>query len=105
MSYGLKTYDQQGRAIVSLTDRLGRIVGYHRIQLKLGQHYQNTFNHPELAGLGQLFYWMRDWEFWSLEGRGSVTISGTALRVDLMVTKGGSGAPGLGPVDIFYGVR
>lgn len=94
-----------GQMTLNINDRTGRIVGFHEIPLRWNSRYQKTFSHPELAGLGEMFYWFSHSGFWQIEAKGSIKLVGTDIIVDISVSRGGSGIPSVGDGKLYYGVR
>ncbi|OCQ54097.1 hypothetical protein Ppb6_00647 [Photorhabdus australis subsp. thailandensis] len=104
---GVRIQDSQGKPIIEVNDRMGRIVGYHEIPaLGRNGYFKKTFSHPELAGMGEIFVWsdVID-EFWQIKGTGNITVSGTNITIEVRIGRGGTGAPITSPVKVFYGVR
>lgn len=102
--YGLQVR-HNGSVVLNTTDRTGRIVGYHEIPLRWNSRFQKTFSHPELAGMGEMFYWFSHTGFFQIEAKGAITIRGTDIVVDVTVSKGCSGVPVVGAGKLYYGVR
>ncbi|MDE9454576.1 hypothetical protein [Xenorhabdus bovienii] len=101
---GLNVYSPFGGKIISVNDRFGRIVGYHTIStLNEDQNYQNTFYHPELEGIGEIFIWIDMWGVWEAAIAGDISVSGTDIIVDIAVVTGL--IPYVPSIRIFYGVR
>ncbi|WP_434523866.1 hypothetical protein [Photorhabdus asymbiotica] len=56
---GVRIQDHQGKPLIEVNDRMGRIVGYHEIPVRHNLRFKKTFSHPELAGMGEIFVWVK----------------------------------------------
>ncbi|CAQ86499.1 MULTISPECIES: hypothetical protein [Photorhabdus] len=102
---GVRIQDSQGKPLIEVNDRMGRIVGYHEIPVRHNLRFKKTFSHPELAGMGEIFVWSNVAAIlWQQEGKGSITVSGTNIIVEIYVD-GSHHFPAFGYVRVFYGVR
>lgn len=91
-------------SVLTVTDKTGIVAGRHKLEFKRGERFIKTFSHPELSGMGELFYWFSFMGIWEAEAKGSITISGTDIKVDVTVSAGNSLST-FGDGYLYYGVR